>query len=155
MNKKDIIDYVVDTPTNTNSAVLSTMLDSFQEGDNKEEIELTADENKVYTPETGKVYKKVTVNVPAPASDYSTAQVTLAYTGGGMVNNYISFPTIANDTMQGGTVESDGTYTVPLYKGSVVIPLGAATATVVSGDAEVVDDKDIVITGDCSLNVNN
>lgn len=31
-------------------------------------VELQADENKVYTPDTGKAYKKVTVSVPVPAS---------------------------------------------------------------------------------------
>ena len=67
MNKQDIINYAVETPGNTNKAVLSSMLDEFAVSDNKTEIELSATENKVYTPETGKVYNKVTVNVPAPA----------------------------------------------------------------------------------------
>ena len=66
MTKKDIIDYVLNSPWNSNPAVLKGMLDSFQSGDNKEEIELSATENKVYTPEEGKVYNKVTVNVPGP-----------------------------------------------------------------------------------------
>lgn len=67
MNKQDIINYAVETPGNTNKAVLSSMLDQFAVSDNKDEIELLATENKVYTPATGKVYNKVTVNVPAPA----------------------------------------------------------------------------------------
>lgn len=69
MNKQDIINYVVKTPHNTNKAVLSDMLDQFAASDNKIEIELTATENKVYTPETGKVYSKVTVNVPAQTEE--------------------------------------------------------------------------------------
>ena len=64
MTKQDIIAYVVNTPTNTNKAVLSDMLDNFAASDNKQEIELSATENKVYTPAEGKVYNKVTVNVP-------------------------------------------------------------------------------------------
>lgn len=65
MTKKDIIDYLNETPHNTNPAVVDGMLDSFQTGDNKEEIELVATENKkVYTPDSGKVYKKVTVRTP-------------------------------------------------------------------------------------------
>ena len=66
MTKKDIIDYVLNSPWNSNPAVLNGMLDNFQSGDDKEEIELSATENKVYTPEEGKVYNKVTVNVPGP-----------------------------------------------------------------------------------------
>lgn len=69
MNKQDIINYVVKTPHNTNKAILSDMLDQFAASDNKIEIELTATENKVYTPETGKVYSKVTVNVPAQVEE--------------------------------------------------------------------------------------
>lgn len=34
-------------------------------------VELEATENKVYTPDTGKAYKKVTVNVPAPTAKLS------------------------------------------------------------------------------------
>lgn len=65
MDKQGVMDYVLNSPYNTNPAVLSTVLDSFVASDNKEEIELSATENKIYTPEDGKVYKKVTVNVPA------------------------------------------------------------------------------------------
>lgn len=66
MTKQDIINYVMNTPHNTNAAVLSSMLDIFIASDNKEEIELSATENNIYTPETGQVYKKVTVSVPVP-----------------------------------------------------------------------------------------
>lgn len=34
-------------------------------------IDLSATENKVYTPDTGKAYKKVTVNVPTPTAKLS------------------------------------------------------------------------------------
>ena len=152
MTKQEILEYAVDTPTNTNKAVLSGMLDKFASGDNKTEIALTATENKVYTPEEGKVYNKVTVNVPAPPSDITTAQVTLAYGGGGMVNNYIGFPTIENNVLYSSIVEAEGTYTVPLYKGSIVISTNGQAASVVSGDAEI-SDGNIIVTGDCSLSV--
>lgn len=152
MTKNEVLDYVMLSPANTNRAVLSGLLGEFAAGDNKEEIELTATENNVYTPDTGKVYKKVTVNVPAPPSDITTAQVTLTYEGGGMVNNYLGFPTIENDAMHCSVENSEGTYTVPLYKGSIAISTNGQTATVISGDAEI-SDGNIIITGDCSLSV--
>lgn len=34
-------------------------------------VDLSATENKVYTPDTGKAYKKVTVNVPTPTAKLS------------------------------------------------------------------------------------
>ena len=75
MTKNEVLDYVMLSPANTNRAVLSGLLSEFAAGDNKEEIELTATENKVYTPDTGKVYKKVTVNVPTQMV-YPTLTVT-------------------------------------------------------------------------------
>ena len=87
MTKNDILAYVTETPTNTNRAVLSHMLDSFESGDNKQEIELLAQENKVYTPAEGKVYNKVTVNVPVPTPgseceilEFTVDEVTGYYT---------------------------------------------------------------------------
>ena len=152
MDKQGVMDYVLNSPYNTNPAVLSSVLDNFAVSDNKEEIELSATENKVYTPDEGKVYKKVTVNVPAPPSDITTAQVTLAYGGGGMVNNYIGFPTIENDVIHSSILNAEGTYTVPLYKGSIIISTNGQAATVISGDAEI-SDGNIIVTGDCSLSV--
>ena len=69
MTKNDIIAYVMNSPQNTNKAVLSDMLEQYAASDNKTEVELVATENKVYTPETGKVYSKVTVNVPAQVEE--------------------------------------------------------------------------------------
>lgn len=66
MDKQKVMDYILNTPQNTNPAVLSSVLDSLTISDNKEEIELSVTENGVYTPNSGKVYKKATVNVPVP-----------------------------------------------------------------------------------------
>ena len=63
MTKQDILEYLGESPSNTNPAVISGMLEAYAKSDNKEEIELSATETKVYTPASGKVYKKVTVNV--------------------------------------------------------------------------------------------
>ena len=87
MTKQDILEYVRTTPYNTNVAVLDGMLETFGASDNKEEIELAATENKVYTPDEGKVYKKVTVNVPTPTPgseceilEFTVDEVTGYYT---------------------------------------------------------------------------
>ena len=77
MTKDDILEYLGETPSNTNPAVISGMLDSFAEGDNKEEIELEATENKVYTPDKDKVYKKVTVNVPVSPGEMLDGVATI------------------------------------------------------------------------------
>lgn len=150
MTKKDIIDYVLNSPWNSNPAVLNGMLDDFQSGDNKEEIELSATENKVYTPDEGKVYKKVTVNVPAPPNDLTTATVTVVVQeGGGLDNNYITLPIIDNDVLSSEALYNEGTYTVPLYKGT-------AKGTVykwidsVSGNCTA-SGHDLTITGDCTI----
>lgn len=93
--KKEILDYCTYTPHNTNRHVLSTMLDEFVTSDNKQEIELSATANNIYTPASGKVYNKVTVNVPQPTgkitindngtnidiAQYATADVVVS--GGG------------------------------------------------------------------------
>lgn len=149
MTKKEVLDYVMLSPANTNRAVLSGLLSEFAAGDNKEEIELTATENKVYTPDTGKVYKKVTVNVPAPPSDITTATVTAIYGGDDLDIDYLTIPVIADDVISLEVI-NEGTFTVPLYKG--VMKIGTSTSEATSGDCEKVGDY-IVITGDCTITV--
>ena len=150
MTKQEILEYAVDTPTNTNKAVLSGMLDKFASGDNKTEIALTATENQVYTPEEGKVYNKVTVNVPAPPSDITTATVTAVYDGGDLDIDFLAIPVIENDVISINEI-TEGVFTVPLYKGVMKIAAtGGSEAT--SGNCENVGDY-IVITGDCTITV--
>ena len=114
MTKNDILAYVTETPTNTNRAVLSHMLDSFESGDNKQEIELLAQENKVYAPAEGKVYNKVTVNVPAPTPgseceilEFTVDEVTGYYTSVKTVSEII---TDNATTPQGILFEQDFDY---------------------------------------------
>lgn len=150
MTKQDILDYVINTPYNTNKNVLGGMLDEYVESDNKQEIELSATENKVYTPDTGKVYNKVTVNVPAPVSDWTTATVTVVLQdGGGLDNNYLSLPVIENDNINSTVIYGEGTYTVPLYKG-VAKGYSYKGVDSVSGDCTE-SNHDITITGDCTI----
>lgn len=149
MTKEGVLNYVMNSPYNTNRAVLSGMLDSFEASDNKEEVELSAQENKVYTPEEGKVYNKVTVNVPAPPSDITTATVTAIYGGDDLDIDYLAIPIIANDVIS-ITEITEGVFTVPLYKG--VMKIGTNSSEATSGDCENIDGY-IVITGDCTITV--
>ena len=141
MTKQEVINYITKTPGNTNPAVLSTILNEFGASDNKQEIELSATENKVYTPAEGKVYNKVTVNVPAPPSDITTATVTAIYGGDDLDIDYLTIPTIADDVISLEVI-TEGTFTVPLYKG--VMKIGT--------NCEKVGDY-IIITGDCTITV--
>ena len=148
MTKQDVINHILKTPSNTNPAVLSTILNEFGVSDNKQEIEFLATENGVFTPHEGKVFNKVTVNVPAPPSDITTATVTAIYGGDDLDIDYLTIPTIVNDVISIDTI-TEGTFTVPLYKG--VMKIGT-TSEATSGDCEKVGDY-IIITGDCTITV--
>ena len=148
MTKQEVINYIVETPGNTNPAVLSSILNEFGASDNKQEIEFLATENGVFTPHEGKVFNKVTVNVPAPPSDITTATVTAIYGGDDLDIDYLTIPTIVNDVISIDTI-TEGTFTVPLYKGVMKID---TTSEATSGDCEKVGDY-IIITGDCTITV--
>ena len=149
MDKQKAMDYILNSPQNTNPSVLSSVLDSFAISDNKEESELSATENRVYTPDNGKVYKKVTVNVPAPPSDITTATVTAIYGGDDLDIDYLAIPVIADNVISINEI-TEGVFTVPLYKG--VMKIGTSSSEATSGNCENVGDY-IVITGDCTITV--
>lgn len=109
--KDDVLNYVMKSPYNTNRMVLSSLLDSFGQSDNKEEIELTATENKVYTPEEGKVYKKVTVNVPA-SNDLELVEVTITTENPAFNQIYMPHYTSNGDFASTIYVTGAGTQTV-------------------------------------------
>ena len=72
MAMNETIKFILQNKDSLNPAVLRTVLDDFGISDNKAEIELLAQENNVYTPAEGKVYNKVTVNVPEPTLETLT-----------------------------------------------------------------------------------
>ena len=141
VTKNDVLDYVMTSPYNANRQVLSSILDSYVSSDNKEEIELTATENKVYTPDEGKVYKKVTVNVPTGGStNLELVEVTI--TSEGMGNFYqIYMPHYDSQGNFKGTVMLAGpgtqTISVPIdpTKGlsAVMCDIPLATTVTVTG----------------------
>lgn len=116
MNKQDIINYAVETPGNTNKAVLSSMLDQFVTSDNKEEIELSATENNIYTPATGKVYNKVTVNVPVA----TPSAIEVDFNGGEGPEHvtHVVIPTLYGSTFNADTwwEEMEASVTPPTGK---------------------------------------
>ena len=119
---------------------------------------LSVTENGTYS-EEGKAYSPVTVNVEAPASDFSTAEVEFSQSGGSGLSYSIKdlvFITNNNDieTRRAELSGSDtATYTLILYKGKYLIPFenveGADTGTMptVSGGVELTEDG-ILITED-------
>lgn len=71
MTKTNIIDYVLDSPQNTNKAVLTSILNQYEaeitasaDADDPVAQEITITTNGVTNAPTGTVYNKITVNVP-------------------------------------------------------------------------------------------
>lgn len=153
MTKQEVINYITKTPGNTNPAVLSTILNEFGVSDNKQEIELSATENKVYTPAEGKVYNKVTVNVPAPVSDWTSATVTVE-NNIALYQGSCIMPVLTNNNVAAVDVSAGGTYTVPLYKGVAIAEYSGLDTPVIYGD--ITDNSEqgshtLTITGDGSI----
>lgn len=148
MTKQDVIEYVMNTPHNTNPAVLSGILDDFGSSDNKQEIELSATENKVYTPDEGKVYNKVTVSVP---SDFTTAEVILE-NNEALYTWTIYAPILDSNAVIVDEVSNGGTFTMPLYKGSVILDGSdyAGGVPTITGNC-VYENYNFIITGDCKI----
>ena len=77
MTKNEILEYVMNTPQNTNEQILNYMLDDLEgSGGEKTEVELSVTQNGIYTPDEGKVYNKVTAKVSA-LEFIDTAQLKL------------------------------------------------------------------------------
>lgn len=127
MTKKEILDYITETPGNTNRAVLGDMLDSFEGGSGG--------------------------GGGGGSSDFSTAKVTLNSSAQlppliyiGWVNRHTDpgiVPAISGE---------NGTYDVILYKGVAYGIFNTASSVSITGSAEY-DDGDLIITGDCTITV--
>ena len=181
MTKNDVLDYVMTTPHNTNRAVLSSILDSYVSSDNKQEIEFLGTENGVFTPKEGKVFNKVTVNVPIPEEIELSATENTVYTpaeGKVYKKVTVNVPAPPSDlttaivtvvVQEGGGL--DNNYLVlpvigndvigseAIYNaGTYTVPLYKGTAKGYSyGGVDsvsgdcTVSDSGIIITGDCTI----
>ena len=179
MTKQDIIDYVLDSPQNTNKAVLNSILNQFEEAvataaateaDANDPVAeaITITENGTTNAPEGTVYNKVTVNVPAPVSDFSTAQVTIVDNAGGH-SFYGPFLTEEHEDINSATLYSADivteetsplTRTIVLYKGKAIISFtgtvsvgctGNATSSGISFSAKPY----AVVTGDATITINS
>lgn len=158
MTVNDILEYVMNTPNNTNKVVLKGMLDSLvdsaaadADADDPVAESITITENGTTTAPEGKVYDEVIVNVPAPPSEITTAQVTVENDGGGLDDPYISLLIMDNDAITAKTV-TYGTYTVALYNGSLKAVIEGTASAVATGDCQI-DGYNAIITGDCTINL--
>lgn len=132
MDKNDIIEYVMNTPHNTNKAVLSSMLNQLTEGGG------------------------------GGSSDFSTAEVTVQITSAQpgvaiYIPTIISSPmeAIFNNPYNPINSSTPQTVTVPLYKGSLVIigiwDSGDVTVSI-SGSVQVMENS-FLITGDGTITI--
>jgi len=176
MTKQDIIDYVLDSPHNTNKAVLSSILNQFEEAvataatteadaDDPVAEAITITENGTTNAPEGTVYNKVTVNVPAPVSNFSTAEVTVICNSGGYgfygpiitedhedINDAALYAkeVITEDT-------SPKVINVALYKGKAVLVFdsaGIACEGNATSGGNLLDDVYAVVTGDATIRIN-
>ena len=123
MDKNDILDYVTETPGNTNRAVLGDMLDSFADGGSSD---FTTAEVAI---NNGGLNNYL---FPCVRSDGE---------------NEYALPFYAT---MGGASE---TATAILYKGSAILQnMGGLTLTT-SGDIEELGEGAYLITGDCTITV--
>lgn len=111
-------------------------------------LEIT--ENGVYNVK-GYVYADVNVEGGGGESDFSTAEVTINIQG----NVHYNVIAIVNDAIKDTFAEGSETYTVPLYKGSLILSLPPGNLSeppAFTGDVALsIPDGGIKVTGNGSI----
>lgn len=143
MIKNDIIEYVMNTPHNTNRAVLESMLNQVnnESGGNIDVAEVTIISNC------------------ANSFTFSIAEVTEAdelmpgVPAGITINDYV----LEKDTSEYQPIDfTTVTLRVPLYKGAYGLNLGSTTYNIdIVGAASVILGIVIMITGDCTITISD
>lgn len=126
MDIQEIMKYVLETPENTNPAILKGMLESL-------------------VPEDG-----------GGESDFSTAEVTVTNTvaEGSIIVDTIFIDTIDNVLKQEKTIVNTETFPIVLYKGSAEIYFEAEEITSLSGNITADPNPDshtYIVTGECAV----
>lgn len=125
MDKNTILNYITETPGNTNRAVLGDMLDSFAGGGGGDLTTAT-----------------LTLN----GSAYIQAPMCQDIRESGAPIDYALIP--FNDEY------SSGSYIMALYKGAAIIMLTMHDGTITtSGDIQNISNGVYLVTGDCTITV--
>ncbi len=86
------------------------------------------------------------------SSDFSTATVTVVRNSSALEGVFVvAYPEYNFLLGDYGEIPS-GTYTVPLYKGTLILSTNGSGSVSVSGACEYVDDS-FFITGDCTITI--
>ena len=163
MTKENIIDYALESPHNTNRAVLNSMLDQVISGDNKEEVELTVTSNNTYIPNEGQVYNRVVVNVPKPTSNFSTAMVYVKNESNHSVTFTVPMASAhissGSSSPAGATTRgtlpanNNGTGEVILYKGVAILIFDSNYQVTLKNNVTSMGNGTYKITGNATLTV--
>lgn len=157
MDKNTILNYVMNTPENTNLAILGNMLDSFGEGGGESgylgihtvTANVTFDTSEI----DGNVNSIASIDLSIQTDIDVAAAIYFQY--GSYDNHKISIAELGTPTQMLIPV-IDGYITALYINGLSYNAEGGfvtgSTATVIDGDAEILDGY-ICITGDCSLNI--
>lgn len=154
MTKQNIIDYVMNTPHNTNKAVLNSMLDSIVSGGGGDTSSDFVKAN-ITLRTTGGEGNSAEFNI-APMDSNENATGCHVYVDDGITYiDYLEF-----SVQVGGFEPSESVQTVYLYMNGCAyvtcIQAKSADDFTVTGDATIVDDGEnitVVVSGDCTISV--
>lgn len=149
MTIKDILNYVITTPNNTNPSVLKSMLNSLEGGGGiTPSGTISISTNGDYDVSA---FASASVLVPSDSGDFSTAQVEI------MGNGALLLPACVSDMGIAGITTNafgDGASAiVPLWKGHLYCT--SSSIIEVSGNAELIYEGVIDIYGDCIITLEN
>ena len=147
MNKEQILDYVMNSPANTNKAVLSDMLDGI--GGNSDFSVATVTFNVNGRP-GGNILTPMFRDIPAEEIEaivqmpnLSEEVINIVKKGGGMAASVIAIDSVPENMH------------IILYKGIAMLVFeGDNVPAIISGSIAELNQKAYLIYGDCSITIN-